>query len=637
MKSVFINGMVTAFALSVVLASPLCAAERQASEDIEEVSAVEVTGSRLAQSTEEVPAQTTVITRKEIESSGARDVQDVISKIPGVDGLQTSASMARDKFVSVRGLASEVLLLIDGMPYMGGNYGVGEMGNPFDLRNIQLADVERIEVVKGAGSAIYGSNAAGGVINVITRKGSDKSSVTVTAEGGNAGWFRGNVQGTAVSGDLKVFAGYTRTQEGETKIKLLDPKTGQYDSSKEYSGNDYRFGFTKGPWAFQTEIGDSYSEWQNTLFGTTSLDSQKNKYKRFTINYADGTNTARAYYYDNEREYTYDKPNTSGFSTLTDYRDKVFGASYNRKFDIGKIPFVAGMDFRRENGSVEMEKASEAYDEVRFEYAPYIETSVAIGEAALDIGLRYEYWNINNGSNQSEIIPRMSLNWENAHGVIYYATVGRYFAMPSFYQMFGDKNSSVLPNTELAPESGWTYDMGIKNPKDRNPWSFNIFYMDMKDKINYEYDPETYIGQYVNIDKYRAWGAEADYKWNINENWSYTQTLAYTHAEEKNGSGDWIRSTTPRWDISGTLAYDTKRWNAEICAHFYGDRHIRNNTSQYSEENIFLVNAAMTWKAKENFKMRLSCVNIFNREYVINNSGNITPERRVILSATYEF
>ncbi|MCD8162897.1 MAG: TonB-dependent receptor [Synergistaceae bacterium] len=624
------------FLFSSLLALPAFAAEKAVSADVAEVAAVEVTGSRLAESTADVPAQTYVITREDIDNSAARDVQDVLSNVPGVNGLLNSASMAQDKYVSVRGLTTEVLLLVDGVPYMGTNYGTGSMGNPFDLRGISLTDVDHIEIVKGAGSAIYGSNAAGGVINIITRKPTDKSAGSMTVEGGNKEWFRGNVRGTVLlSNDLRVFAGYTRTQEGETKIKLVDPAGGLYDYGREFRGDDYSFGFTKGPWAFKAELGDYKSEWDNTYGVSTANDKQKNEYKRFLLNYADGVNTGRLYYYDNKRDYTYNY--TDPMASITHYIDKVFGATYNRKQELGTLPFVFGMDFRHENGNVSVSTfTDDMYDKSRNEYAPYIETSIPIGDAAFDIGLRYEYWDIDGGEDAHEFIPRFSLNWANKNGLMYYVTAGRYFSMPSFYHIFGDESSWVIGNSNLKPEKGWTYDIGVKDDTAKNPWSFNIFYMNMEDKINYTYrlSGSMYEGQYINVDEYRAWGFDGQYKWNFHENWSYTQGLSYLHAEENTGSSDWERSDMPRWDISGILNFKNDPWSAELSAHYYGDRQLKN--AVYDDEDIFIVNAAVSWKV-DRTTIKLACVNLFDKEFYLNNSGYINPERRFILSATYEF
>ncbi len=189
-----------------------------------------------------------------------------------------------------------------------------------------------------------------------------------------------------------------------------------------------------------------------------------------------------------------------------------------------------------------------------------------------------------------------------------------------------------LPNPNLKPEKGWTYDIGVKDDAAKNPWSFNVFYMDMEDKINMN---DSYT-QYINVDEYRAWGVEGRYKWNFHENWSYTQGIAYLHAEEKFSGGDWTRSNMPRWDISGILNLKKDPWNAELSAHYYGDRQLSNAASLYDDGDIFIVNAAVSWK-KDLTTIKLACVNLFDKEFYLNNSGYINPERRFILSATYEF
>ena len=322
---------------------------------------------------------------------------------------------------------------------------------------------------------------------------------------------------------------------------------------------------------------------------------------------------------------------------MTNYEGDTFGATYNRRQEIGTLPFIFGMDFRREKAEYSNSGNpwgdNLPYENTRTEYAPYIETSIPIGEAAFDIGLRYEYWNVEDGEDAHELMPRFSLNWANKNGVLYYATAGRYFSMPSFYQMFyADAYGYWLPNPNLKPEKGWTYDIGVKDDTAKNPWSFNVFYMDMTDKINMN---DSYT-QYINVDEYRAWGAEGRYKWNFHENWSYTQGISYLHAEEKTGGSDWVRSNMPRWDISGILNFKKDPWSAELSAHYYGDRQLSKTASTYDDGDIFIVNASVAWKV-DRTTLRLACVNLFDKEFYLNNSGYINPERRFILSATYEF
>lgn len=624
--------------LLLLLPAAALATDKAASADgsVQELERVEVTGSRLAEGIGDVPAPAYVVTSKDIAKSGARNVQEVLNRVPGVDTLYGSSSMTLDESVVMRGLTSEVLLLVDGMPFMGANYGVGAtMGSPFDLRTVPLDTVDRIEVVKGANSAIYGSNAAGGVINIITRKGAEKSSGSIKAEFGGKGWFSGSVRGTIVSDDLKVTLGYTRRQEkGEAKIRLADPATDTYDYARDYRGDDYVLNIEKGNWSFLGEAGNYDSEWDYTNpYSGYELDKQKNTYARASLNYADGTNTGRVYYNENKRN-VYDSYGEA------DYKDSTWGATFNRKQTLGIVPLVWGLDWRHENAKYDdMDNPygnNKPYDMTRSGFAPYVEATLPVGEANIDLGLRYELWNVDEGDDVHELIPRVSINWLSPAGLLWYATAGRHFTMPSFFQMFyADSYGYSLINPDLDPEKGWTYDLGVKAANVKNPWSFGLFYMDIKDKINYEYDAY-YVGKYVNVDKYRAWGAEASVKFNFSENWSYTQSLSFMRAENKYGDADYERSGDPRWKASGFLDYQNGPWQAELGLFYYGDRVITNNAKNYDDDDIFTVNASVSWK-KNNHTLRLSCVNLFDKEYYLNSQGYVIPERRVIGSWEYEF
>ncbi|MCE5202337.1 MAG: TonB-dependent receptor [Synergistaceae bacterium] len=633
--------MIVVFLFSV----PAFAAESaDVNEDVREIARVEVTGSRLAEDIQDVPASAYVITSEDIKNSGARSTQEVLDRVPGVNGLRNSSSMALDKSVTVRGLTSEVLLLVDGIPFMTSSYGTGvSMGSPFDLRTIPLESIERIEVVKGASSAVYGSNAAGGVINVITKKGAEKSTASIMMEGGDQGWFRGSIRGTAVmSDDLRVTLAYIKTQEN-SDVKIRKRSDGNYDKATDYSGNDYVFSIEKGKWSFAGNWGDFDSQWENTYEPSLSPvyhNSQENKYRRFALNYADDVNSGHIYYNKNEKEYSFFTD--PAFISNYNYEDSSAGFMFNRKQEIFGLIGVWGFDWRQEsskyNGSSDYGgwiTADKPYDLTRDGFAPYLEMTVPLGDMGLDIGLRYEHWEVDEGETVNEFIPRLSLNWQSPSGQLWYLTAGRFFSMPSFYQIFMPDRNYGIPNPDLKPEKGWTYDLGVKDDNAKHPWNFGLFYMNMEDKIKYESDPVTWVGQYVNLDEYRAWGLEGEVRFNLNDDWSYTQGISWTDADEKAGGSDtWVRSDMPRWDVSGRINYAKGPWTGELNAHYYADRNI--DSTIYKPDDIFLVNASVSWK-QDAHRIIFACTNIFDREYVFDNQGYINPERRFIVSWEYEF
>jgi outer membrane receptor for ferrienterochelin and colicins len=142
------------------LSSPAVA--ETAAEGVTTLTPVVITGTRTEKSIDETPIRTEVVTREEIERTHARTLDQALENIPGLQLREIHGKSGYE--MSLQGLSSdEVLVLVDGLPL------TPSTGSTVDLSQYLLADVERIEVVKGAASAQYGSAAMGGVINIITR------------------------------------------------------------------------------------------------------------------------------------------------------------------------------------------------------------------------------------------------------------------------------------------------------------------------------------------------------------------------------------------------------------------------------------------------------------------------------------
>lgn len=134
-----------------------------------ELGSVVVTASRIEQTTLEAPAAVTVVTADKLDASGAMRIGDALTaKVPSFymrNGLGTSTRINTAPIVSFRGLSDgRVKMMVDGMSLSDGN-----AGGLSSLMGIPMGEVEQIEVVPGSASALYGSDAMGGVVNVITR------------------------------------------------------------------------------------------------------------------------------------------------------------------------------------------------------------------------------------------------------------------------------------------------------------------------------------------------------------------------------------------------------------------------------------------------------------------------------------
>ncbi|HEB93804.1 MAG TPA: TonB-dependent receptor [Gammaproteobacteria bacterium] len=169
--------------LTLVWFNPVAADEiskERSSSDSVELREVVITGTRTEKPVLEAPVRTEVVNRKEIEKTHARDLKEALEDVPG---LLIKPIHGKTGFQAwLQGLDSDrVLVVIDGEPISPST------GSSVDLSQIGTMDIERIEIVKGATSALYGSNAMGGVINVITRKPTKPLSYQLSLDAGSYG------------------------------------------------------------------------------------------------------------------------------------------------------------------------------------------------------------------------------------------------------------------------------------------------------------------------------------------------------------------------------------------------------------------------------------------------------------------
>ena len=156
-----------------------------------------VTATRTEQKLDEVPTSITVVDEGEIEARHAETVGEALRTVPGVDVVQTgSRGTQTDLFI--RGAdADQTLVMIDGVEVNSVTLGA------FDFANLTTDNVERIEVLRGAGGTLYGSEAIGGVVNIITKEGRGAPRFTVSGEGGSAWTGRGTFSSWGQYGKLR--------------------------------------------------------------------------------------------------------------------------------------------------------------------------------------------------------------------------------------------------------------------------------------------------------------------------------------------------------------------------------------------------------------------------------------------------
>lgn len=192
--------------------------------------------SKKSQTLRDVAAAAYVITAEDIRRSGARSLPDALRLAPGVDVARINGG---NWAVSIRGFtgryANKILVLIDGRSV----YNAVFSGVFWDTEHVLIEDIERIEVIRGPGAAIWGPNAVNGVINVITRSARDTEGVVAVAEASTAGdWRTGGVIGWKASEDLAFKASVFGQRNAELRILPSDPFAA-FSPSDEYTAQQF--------------------------------------------------------------------------------------------------------------------------------------------------------------------------------------------------------------------------------------------------------------------------------------------------------------------------------------------------------------------------------------------------------------
>ncbi|HJL43398.1 MAG TPA: TonB-dependent receptor, partial [Myxococcales bacterium LLY-WYZ-16_1] len=236
---------------------------------------VVVTASRRAQSPLDAPNAVTILTAEDIRLSGARTLPDLLRRVPGVDVMAMSYS---DYSVAVRGfnrrIANKVLVLIDGRTAYLDFLGI-TLWRGF---SIDLQDIERVEVVRGPGSAIYGAYAYTGIINIITKRPEDLRGGRAYVAGGNGERFESSLQYGTTLGDLgfRLSAGYERADKYDNEF---DPERVDFstelddiDESLDIARVDGELDYRVGPG--ELYLGGGARAGFSEIYGVSSLRNQ---------------------------------------------------------------------------------------------------------------------------------------------------------------------------------------------------------------------------------------------------------------------------------------------------------------------------------------------------------------------------
>lgn len=567
----------------------------------------------------------TVLTEDDIKQYQDSDLGTLLSRLSGVN-LVSTGSLGSTSNVLLRGTSSsQVLVLVDGVPSISASTG------QTSFASIPLSNIERIEVVRGPVSSLYGANGIGGVIQVFTKSPeSNEDDVYVSGSYGSYNYH-------------KLGAGFDfSTDKTRAAADIYYTGTDGFDSTTlDSDSNRDKDGFTQfsGNLSVDTRLSDNLLLGINHLQSSSTADYDSVCYTGFTptpcsndIDWqtqTDLSNSSLSLDYDvsaNTRlssrigRYVDDSVNSDGDDSANDTQFKTTGytASALAERNIDDITAIIGVDV----DTVELESTTD-YDETeRLNTGIFSSLATYAGDFGLRGSLRFD----NNSAYDTYTTGSLGASYLVTDSMEIVGTAGTAFRAPSFNELYfpgyGDEN--------VEPEESRSFELALRQFTLGGEWRISGYRIDTTNLIGT--DPNTFTA--ANIEEARILGLELDITQQVG---AFDLRLNTTLTDARDGEDEQL-DNRPEWTAFAALAYQRGQWlfNTDIQA----ETGRKNGDVSLGDYAIFGLGTRLQLNENSSVSARLD--NVLDEEYVTNydsfsDSYYNTAGRTFKVSAEYHF
>lgn len=602
-KSVLV--MLTAL---LILAVPV-----SAQENILDLDEVVVTASRYEESIMDTPVSIEVIDQEEIEESNAQNVAELLETSGGVF-LKNYGGVTGKKDIVIRGLrGKQILVLLDGQPYNNPNDG------SLKFESIPVEFIEKIEVLKSPASAIYGANAMGGVINIITKEAKDIKKTNLKLESGSFDTQKYNLSHSFVNGNNSFILIYDKLSsdghrekssiEREDLFLKYNYQISQYsdlilsfknnESETDYPGQDEDYlsdQYIADPNKFISSNGSTEDSDQN--INLTFKQNLENKDRKISV-------------YNNDRTLEDLK-----YNSTTDINKKGFSVIQTNYFDKHTLSY--GLDLI-ENG---VETAN--YNENNLNKAIFIQNKYRYNKKTIfNLGARYD----DHEEYGSEFSPRLGMVYKISENLSFNANAAESFRAPTFLNLYYPNSG----NRDLEPEKARSYDFGFKYNSSLGIGALNFFRREIEDLIVYV-PTGPFSGINKNTNSSIRKGMEISLGKEVLENLKIN--FNYTYLDSKNENSSEQIADMPYHKFGLNMKY--KKGNMK---YIFNNRFTGERTDYISEEDMdsyFISDLKIIKNVNDDTELKISINNLFDKDYEVVD-GYPMPGRNYMLSIGTKF
>ncbi|NOX92864.1 MAG: TonB-dependent receptor [Gammaproteobacteria bacterium] len=576
-----------------------------------------VTATRNAQTIDDTLASVTVITREEIERTQAKNLQELLTGKPGID-IINNGGRGKNSSLFLRGTNSgHVLVLID-----GAKAGSATLGS-VSFQHLPVSQIDRIEIVRGPRSSLYGSEAIGGVIQIFTRKGKKGFSAN---ESVTLGRYRSTQITTGASmnnadSTLSVQLGYDETG-GFSSQKGNNPDDDGYQNTSLSTTFGHKFSSRVSLDAsfLRAETKTEYDSWATT----TDYESKGVQQAAIArLKYTPTPEWKMTFGLDQGRDESQEIANglkTDRFNTI---RDRVYLQNDITLND--NLLLVLGFDRQTDTISSNIDYAETSRDNT----GVFVQHQWFMQKADILFALR----NDNNEAFGNKATGNIAWGYRLNKTMKLLASYGTAFRAPTFNDLY----YPVLGNPDLSPEESTSSEIGISGNQHWGNWNLNLYRTDINDLINWacaincnDTDFTNDIWQPFNIGKVRIRGLEAGITTRIRE-WTMASTLSLTDPEDTNTGNKLQRRAfrTARIDIDR----NTKKFSAGVSIIGQGFRYTDTLNSNRLD-SYYLINLRAGYAVSKQWMLRLKLDNALNKDYELIQSYN-TAGRSIFATLSY--
>ena len=638
MKKSVLSGLITGvLTIVTAYAAPSASAEETTDESTQtyETDAIVITASRSETTISDVPADVTLISGEQIERGNYTSVSDAL-KGANINVVQKGFA----SYPVING-DSRVLVMVDGKKVNWDHLMVSGDSNAVDVDQIPIGNVERIEIVRGPNSSLYGERAVSGVINIITKRPTGGApSGTFSAQLGSWGEKRASVSISGGDGKNSIKVGVAHERRNDFQYKNAYGEKRTFRNS-DINRTDYNIGFDRIIGSDRLRLEFSRHEGDDG-YGVNLSDPRTGASRYQGRKNVVDTGYGVTYMFGSEKEgegtflrfYRNESKSEGGFNSQYDHHLRRNSFEGQRLWMLNdKNMLVGGFLWSQEkihemSGYVPMDVSAVTK-------ALFLEDDWQFGHGySLKLGSRLE----NHNDFGTDVTSHISLNKKFGRRTHAYISFGQAVNNPTLKMRYAN-TPFWIGNPDLKQERSHTFTIGADSQITRK-WNISgsLYWSKVKDALRWVANPiPGNPGRYVNIQTEDRRGLELSTRYRADDRWAIRAAYSYAHIDSTDPAKSFLSSNTRPNGYNLGISYTQGKWDANLDLNYVTGR----STARFTDARYLTLDLGVNYHVTKEFKVYLKGMNLTDESYESIGDARLgsyaMPSRHFILGGTYNF